>query len=66
MLTKNEFVKCLAGITYVQTRQQKRRYKLKLNGDYIEGEGLDNNPRLSLKYLLMIFMTHIRTELILR
>ena len=23
------------------------RYKLKLNGDYIEGEGLDNNPRLS-------------------
>lgn len=66
MLTKNEFVKCLAGITYVQTRQQKRRYKLKLNGDYIVGEGLDNNPRLSLKYLLMIFMTHIRTELILR
>lgn len=66
MLTKNEFVKCLEGITYVQTRQQKRRYKLKLNGDYIEGEGLDNNPRLSLKYLLMIFMTHIRTELILR
>lgn len=45
---------------------KKRRYKLKLNGDYIEGEGLDNNPRLSLKYLLMIFMTHIRTELILR
>lgn len=66
MLTKNEFVKCLEGITYVQTRQQKRRYKLKLNGDYIEGEGLDNDPRLSLKYLLMIFMTHIRTELILR
>lgn len=66
MLTKNEFVKCLEGITYVQTRQQKRRYKLKLNGDYIEGEGLDNNPRPSLKYLLMIFMTHIRTELILR
>lgn len=66
MLTQNEFVKCLEGITYVQTRQQKRRYKLKLNGDYIEGEGLDNNPRLSLKYLLMIFMTHIRTELILR
>lgn len=66
MLTKNEFVRCLEGITYVQTRQQKRRYKLKLNGDYIEGEGLDNNPRLSLKYLLMIFMTHIRTELILR
>ena len=26
---------------------KKRRYKLKLNGDYIEGEGLDNNPRLS-------------------
>lgn len=47
MLTQNEFVKCLAGITYVQTRQQKRRYKLKLNGDYIVGEGLDNNPRLS-------------------
>ncbi len=47
MLTKNEFVRCLEGITYVQTRQQKRRYKLKLNGDYIEGEGLDNNPRLS-------------------
>lgn len=45
---------------------KKRRYKLKLNGDYIEGEGLDNDPRLSLKYLLMIFMTHIRTELILR
>lgn len=66
MLTKNEFVKCLEGITYVQTRQQKRRYKLKLNGDNIEGEGLDNNPRLSLKYLLMIFMTHIRTKLILR
>lgn len=66
MLTKNEFVKCLEGITYVQTRQQIRRYKLKLNGDYIEGEGLDNDPRLSLKYLLMIFMTHIRTELILR
>lgn len=66
MLAKNEFVKCLEGITYVQTRQQKRRYKLKLNGDYIEGEGLDNDPRLSLKYLLMIFMTHIRTELILR
>lgn len=66
MLTKNEFVKCLEGITYVQTRQQIRRYKLKLNGDNIEGEGLDNNPRLSLKYLLMIFMTHIRTELILR
>lgn len=66
MLTKNEFVKCLEGITYVQTRQQKRRYKLKLNGDYIVGEGLDNNPDYHLKYLLMIFMTHIRTELILR
>lgn len=26
---------------------KKRRYKLKLNGDYIEGEGLDNDPRLS-------------------
>lgn len=35
MLTKNEFVKCLEGITYVQTRQQKRGHKLKLNGDYI-------------------------------
>ena len=51
MLTKNEFVKCLEGITYVQTRQQKRRYKLKLNGDYIEGEGLDNNPRLSFEII---------------
>lgn len=35
MLTQNEFVKCLEGIIYVHTRQQKRRYKLKLNGDYI-------------------------------
>ena len=35
MLTQNAFVKCLEGITYVQTRQQKRGHKLKLNGDYI-------------------------------